>query len=144
MRILVLNGVNLNMTGIRQPDVYGSETLEDINREIAAHCLGINVKCDFFQTNSEGEMVDAIHKTRLGYDGVVLNAGAWTHYSYAVRDAIASVDIPFVETHMSDITKREEFRRTSVISDVCAHTVMGFGKLSYIKAVDWLVENGGK
>ena len=141
MRILVLNGINLNMTGLRQPEVYGSETLEDINKEIAEYAAKNGAECDFFQTNFEGELAEKLHGARGVYDGIVLNAGAWTHYSYGIRDAIASIDLPVVETHMSDITKREEFRRLSVIAPVCAHTIMGFGKYSYIKAVEWLLQN---
>ena len=138
MRILVLNGVNLNMTGTRSPEVYGSQTLEDINREIAAHASSLGAACDFLQTNFEGELVEALHKARGVYDGVVLNAGAWTHYSYAIRDAVEAIDVPVIETHMSDITKREAFRAHSVLSEVCAATVMGLGKGSYLKAVELL------
>ena len=138
MRILVLNGVNLNLTGTRSPEVYGRETLEDINREIASHAAKLGADCDFFQTNFEGELVEALHKARGVYDGIVLNAGAWTHYSYAIRDAIEAISVPVVETHMSDITKREAFRATSVIHEVCACTVMGLGKGSYLKAIEFL------
>ena len=139
MRILVLNGVNLNLTGTRSPEIYGGETLEDINREIAAHAEALGAQCDFLQTNFEGECVEAIHGSVGVYDGIVLNAGAWTHYSYALHDAVEGVDVPVVETHMSDITKREAFRAHSVLSDVCVATVMGLGKGSYLKAVEVLV-----
>ncbi|MBQ6380087.1 MAG: 3-dehydroquinate dehydratase [Clostridia bacterium] len=138
MRLLILNGVNLNLTGTRSPEIYGGETLEDINRQIAAHAAALGAQCDFLQTNFEGELVEAIHKAVGVYDGIVLNAGAWTHYSYAIHDAIEGVDVPVVETHMSDITKREPFRAHSVLSEVCTATVMGLGKGSYIKAVDIL------
>ena len=140
MRILVLNGVNLNLTGTRSPEIYGSETLEDINREIAAYAAQKGAQCDFLQTNFEGELVQALHASRGVYGGVVLNAGAWTHYSYAIRDAIEAIEVPVVETHMSDITRREAFRKTSVLSEVCAATVMGLGKGSYFKAVDILTQ----
>jgi len=140
MRILVLNGVNLNMTGTRSPEVYGSETLEDINREIASFAEEHGASCDFFQTNFEGELCEALHKAMGVYDGIVLNAGAWTHYSYAIRDAIEAISLPVIETHMSDITKREAFRANSVISEVCSATVMGLGKGSYIKAVELLLK----
>ncbi|MBR2589557.1 MAG: 3-dehydroquinate dehydratase [Clostridia bacterium] len=138
MRILVLNGVNLNLTGTRSPEIYGGETLEDINREIAAHAAALGASCDFLQTNFEGECVEAIHRAQGVYDGIVLNAGAWTHYSYALHDAVEGVDVPVVETHMSDITKREPFRAHSVLTPVCCATVMGLGKASYFKAVDIL------
>ena len=138
MRLLILNGVNLNLTGTRSPDIYGAQTLEDINREIAAFAADLGAQCDFLQTNFEGELVEAIKKAVGVYDGIVLNAGAWTHYSYAIHDAIEGVDVPVVETHMSDITKREPFRAHSVLSEVCAATVMGLGKGSYFKAVEIL------
>ena len=140
MRILVLNGVNLNLTGTRNPEVYGSETLDDINLEISKFAAERGAVCDFFQTNFEGELVEALHKARGVYDGIVLNAGAWTHYSYAIRDAIEAIELPVIETHISDITKREPFRANSVISEVCAATVMGLGKGSYLKAVEMLIK----
>ena len=138
MRLLILNGVNLNLTGTRIPEIYGGETLEDINREIAAYAATLGATCDFLQTNFEGECVEAIHKSVGVYDGIVLNAGAWTHYSYAIHDAVVGVSTPVVETHMSDITKREPFRAHSVLTDVCTATVMGLGKKSYLKAVEIL------
>ena len=138
MRILILNGVNLNLTGTRSPEIYGGETLEDINREIAQFAESLGAQCDFLQTNFEGELVEALHAARGRYAGVVLNAGAWTHYSYAIRDAVEGIDVPEVETHMSDITKREAFRAHSVLSEVCIATVMGLGKGSYLKAVEIL------
>jgi len=138
MRLLILNGVNLNLTGTRSPDIYGAQTLEDINREIAAFAAELGAQCDFLQTNFEGELVEAIHKAVGVYDGIVLKAGAWTHYSYAIHDAIEGVDVPVVETHMSDITKREPFRAHSVLTEVCTATVMGLGKGSYFKAVELL------
>ena len=140
MRILVLNGVNLNLTGTRSPEIYGGETLEDINSEISTYAKNKGIECDFFQTNFEGELVEALHKSVGKYDGVVLNAGAWTHYSYAIHDAVEGIAVPVIETHMSDITKREEFRKFSVLTPVCAATVMGLGKGSYLKAVDILAE----
>ena len=138
MRLLILNGVNLNLTGTRSPAIYGAQTLDDINREIAAFAADLGAQCDFLQTNFEGELVEAIHKAVGVYDGIVLNAGAWTHYSYAIHDAIEGVDVPVVETHMSDITKREPFRAHSVLTEVCTATVMGLGKGSYFKAVELL------
>lgn len=134
MKLLILNGVNLNMTGKREPGVYGTQTLEDINAEIAAFCKARGAQCEFFQSNLEGEICTKIQSTDA--DGIVLNAGAFTHYSYAIRDAIASVRTPVVEVHMSNVHAREEFRKTSVLSPVCRGTVFGFGKNSYILAAE--------
>jgi 3-dehydroquinate dehydratase-2 len=130
MKFLFINGVNLNMTGIREKGVYGTQTLEDINKEIAAYFP--QDKCEFFQSNIEGEICTAIQKADC--DGIILNAGAFTHYSYAIRDAIASIKIPVVEVHMSNVHAREEFRHKSVLSEVCKGVVLGFGKNSYILA----------
>ena len=118
------------MTGRREKGVYGTQTLDEINAEIAAHLKG--TECEFFQSNIEGEICTALHNALC--DGIILNAGAFTHYSYAIRDAIASINIPVVEVHMSNVFRREEFRKTSVISEVCAGTIVGFGKNSYILA----------
>ena len=134
MKLLFLNGVNLNMTGKREPGVYGTQTLEDINAEIAAFCKARGAQCEFFQSNLEGEICTKIQSTDAG--GIVLNAGAFTHYSYAIRDAIASVRTPVVEVHMSNVHAREEFRKTSVLSPVCRGTMFGFGKNSYILAAE--------
>ena len=134
MKLLFLNGVNLNMTGRREKGVYGTETLEEINVQIAAFCKARGAECSFFQTNIEGELCTAIQQADA--DGIVLNAGAFTHYSYALRDAIASVDTPVVEVHMSNVHAREPFRDKSVISGVCRGTVVGFGKNSYLLAAE--------
>lgn len=134
MKLLFLNGVNLNMTGKREKGVYGVQTLEEINEEIARFCKSRGAECEFFQSNLEGELCTRIQETDA--DGIVLNAGAFTHYSYALRDAIASVNTPVVEVHMSNVHAREEFRHKSVISEVCRGTVLGFGKNSYILAAE--------
>ena len=134
MKLLILNGVNLNMTGRREKGVYGTETLEDINAQIERFCKERGASCEFFQNNIEGELCTKIQETDA--DGIVLNAGAFTHYSYALRDAIASVQTPVVEVHMSNVHAREEFRHHSVISEVCRGTVLGFGKISYLLAVE--------
>lgn len=134
-RVLVLLGPNLNMVGIREKGVYGEESAESIQRQICEEAEKLGYECDVFQSNWEGALIDKIHEARERYDGVVLNAGALTHYSYALRDAIASVKIPFVETHMSNIHAREEFRHTSVIAPVCAGQICGFGKNSYFLAL---------
>ena len=134
MKLLILNGVNLNMTGRREQGVYGTQTLEDINAEIAAYCKARGAECEFYQSNLEGEICTKIQTSNA--DGIILNAGAFTHYSYAIRDAIASVNTPVVEVHMSNVHKREEFRPTSVISEVCRGTILGFGINSYILAAE--------
>ncbi len=132
MKLLFLNGVNLNLTGKREPGVYGTETLESINNEIKAHFA--EDECSFFQSNLEGEICTAIQEADGKVDGIILNAGAFTHYSYAIRDAIASVSVPVVEVHMSNVHAREDFRNKSVLSEVCKGVICGFGKNSYILA----------
>lgn len=141
-KILVINGPNLNMTGIRKKSVYGGETLEQINDELKIYGKARGAKMDFFQSNHEGDIIDVIHESRNGYDGVVINAGAYTHYSYAIRDAIEAVSdyLPFVEVHMSNIHEREDFRKISVITDVCVKQICGYGKDSYKMGIDLLME----
>ena len=132
-----MNGVNLNLTGKREKGVYGTATLEEINAQITAFCKANGDQVDFFQSNIEGELVNKLHEAFLNraYDGIVLNAGAFTHYSYALRDAIAAIDIPVAEAHMSNVHAREEFRHTSVLSEVCKGVVCGFGAGSYLAAI---------
>ena len=137
-RYLVLNGPNLNMTGIRERGVYGTGTLEDIHGEIRALAEELGVEVDFYQSNYEGALIDQLHAAHEGYDGVILNAGAYTHYSYAIRDAIALLTIPCVEVHLSNVYARDEFRAKSVIAPVCAGSIAGFGKYSYLLAVSAL------
>ena len=137
-KILVMNGPNLNMVGIREPGVYGNETLESINEEIKAYAEGLGLECDFYQSNVEGELVSKIHSVLNDYDGCVLNAGAYTHYSYAIRDAISAVNKPFIEVHMSNVHSREEFRHKSVLSAVCKGVIAGFGKNSYMLGISAL------
>ena len=133
-QIAVINGPNLNLLGQREPGVYGSRTLGDINADIAAKAAQWDMACTFFQSNSEGALVDAIQRAG-GYDGVILNAGAYTHYSLAIRDAIAAIEPPVVEVHLSNISAREEFRSRSVITEVCRGIVAGFGGQSYLLAL---------
>ena len=137
MKFLVMNGVNLNLTGKREKSVYGSETLEQINAKIAAYAAENGDSVEFYQSNVEGELVNKLHEAYLqkAYDGILFNAGAFTHYSYALRDAIAAIDIPVAEVHMSNVHSREEFRHTSVLSEVCKGVVCGFGVASYIAAL---------
>ena len=137
MKFLVINGVNLNLTGLRETSVYGKETLEIINAKIANFAKSLGDSVDFYQSNIEGELVNKLHEAFLNkaYDGILLNAGAYTHYSYALRDAISAIDIPVVEVHMSNVHAREDFRKASVLSEVCKGVVCGFGANSYTAAL---------
>lgn len=134
-KILVMHGPNINLTGKREPGTYGSDSFESINNEIVAYAKELGLECDIYQSNHEGALIDKLQECIGKYDGIVLNAGAYTHYSYAIRDAIASINLPCVEVHMSNIHKREEFRHTSVISPVCVGQICGFGKHSYLLGV---------
>ena len=137
MKFLVINGVNLNLTGLREQSVYGTATLAQINEKIAGFAKTAGDSVDFYQSNIEGELVNKLHEAFLNkaYDGILLNAGAYTHYSYALRDAIAAIDIPVVEVHMSNVHAREDFRNVSVLSEVCKGVVCGFGADSYLAAL---------
>ncbi len=138
MKLLFLNGVNLNLTGKREKGIYGEQSLESINKDILEHFKGH--ECVFFQSNFEGEIVEKIQRAPdEGFGGIVLNAGAFTHYSYAIHDAISSIEVPVVEVHMSNIFARDAFRHTSVLSDACKGVVAGFGKMSYILAAEALL-----
>ena len=137
-KILVIHGSNLNLLGEREPGVYGSDSFESINNEIIEHAITKQFHCEVFQSNHEGEIIDTLHLARKSFDGVILNAGAYTHYSYAIRDAISAIKIPVIEVHMSNINARDEFRAKSVIAPVCKGSICGFGKQSYILAVDAL------
>lgn len=135
-KVLVLNGPNLNMLSIREPGIYGNQTLDEINANILSYAKGLDIQCDFYQSNSEGNIIDAIHSVRQNYDGCIINAGAYTHYSYAILDAIKAVDKPFIEVHLSNVHAREELRHTSVIAPACVGSIAGFGKNSYFLAVN--------
>ena len=135
-KILVLNGPNLNLLGVREPDVYGTVTLADIEREVTEYAAERGASVDCFQSNHEGALIDKLHEARGAYDGIVYNPGA---HSYALRDAVSSIDVPTVEVHLSDISAREEFRRISVIAPVCVAQIKGKGKEGYKEAVDVLL-----
>ena len=137
-KILVLLGPNLNMIGRREPAIYGDETAADIEKQIVEQAEKAGLFCEVFQSNWEGALIDKIHEASVSFDGIIINAGALTHYSIAIRDAIASVNLPCVEVHMSNIFAREEFRRCSVISEVCVGQITGFGKNVYFLAIEAL------
>lgn len=139
-RILLINGANLNMLGIREPDKYGAKTLEDIEDMVIAKGRELDIEVDVYQSNIEGEIVEKIQQARGVYDGILINAGGYTHTSVVIRDAIAAVQIPTIEIHMTNIHAREEFRHTSLLSGVCKAIVAGFGEGSYILALEGLVK----
>ena len=135
MRVLVIHGPNLNLLGEREPDVYGTQTLADIDEAITALARELGIEVRSVQHNSEGAIIDALHASRKDFDAVIINPGAYTHYSYAIADAIAAVRLPVVEVHLSNVHSREQFRRTSVVAPVCAGSIGGFGKDSYLLAL---------
>ncbi len=140
-KILVLHGVNLNMLGRRDPACYGTATLAEIDERLRALALELGAEVECFQTNSEGEMCERIHRAHIdGVDGVVINAGAWTHYSLAIRDALEMLTAPVVEVHMSNIHAREEFRRHSVLAEVAKGQICGFGPQSYLLGLRAVLE----
>ena len=138
-KVLVINGPNLNLLGEREPGIYGNDTYEALCDLIMDKAESLGVKCEVFQSNHEGAIIDKLHMARKNFDGVVLNAGAYTHYSYAIRDAIAAIQIPVVEVHISNVFARDEFRKTSVIGSVCRGSISGFGFGSYLMAMEALV-----
>jgi len=140
MNILIINGPNLNLLGEREPEVYGSMTLDELNHWINTHSVSQEHKLRFYQSNHEGEIIDLIHTNRHLVGAMVLNAGALTHYSYALRDAIVGSQIPTVEVHISDIQAREDFRKISVIEDVCIAQISGRGKQGYVDAIQLLTD----
>lgn len=145
MKLLILNGANINMLGIREPDIYGRETFQSLIDMVKAHCDEIGVEAEFYQSNHEGDLVDAIQRAYFEHiDGIVFNPGAYTHTSLAIADAVKGVGIPTVEVHISAVEKREAFRQISYIRDVAVNTITGLGLYGYIKAVDYLAENFGR
>lgn len=140
MKILVLNGPNLNMLGIREPGIYGSETYRDLLEKIAAHAQTRGVSVDFFQSNHEGALVDRIQEAYGNTDGIIINPGAYTHTSIALLDAVKAVGIPTVEVHISDVARREPFRSVSYIRAACVGSIIGHGTDGYLEAMDLLIE----
>ena len=141
MRILVLHGPNLNLLGEREPEMYGSMSLAQLNARLRAHAQKRGARLRIFQDNCEGTLIDLIHEHRHWAQGVVFNPGAYAHYSYALRDAVAAAGVATIEVHLTDVKKREPFRRRSVIAPVCIATVCGGGAGSYLSAIDRLTEN---
>ncbi len=140
MKILVLNGPNLNLLGIREPGIYGSETYRDLLEKIAAHAQTRGVSVDFFQSNHEGALVDRIQEAYGNTDGIIINPGAYTHTSIALLDAVKAVGIPTVEVHISDVARREPFRSVSYIRAACVGSIIGHGTDGYLEAMDLLIE----
>ena len=139
MNILLLNGPNLNLLGERQPEIYGTTTLAELEQMVQARAQALGHTVRALQSNHEGALIDELHQSRHWADGVIFNPGAFTHYSYALRDAIAATKLRVVEVHLSDITRREPWRRISVLEEVCAHRVVGKGTAGYLEALEWLV-----
>ena len=137
--VLILHGPNLNLLGIREPEIYGALTLEDINRALAARGREAGLTLDFFQSNHEGALVDAVQGARGKYEFIILNAAAYTHYSIALRDAIAAVEVLVIEVHLSNIHRREDFRHRSVIAPVVMGQICGFGADSYLAALEIVI-----
>jgi 3-dehydroquinate dehydratase-2 len=140
MRVLVLHGPNLNLLGLREPEMYGTQTLDDLNREIvdAATGFGITATCE--QYNGEGQIIDALHAARVTHDAIVINPGAYAHYSYAIADALRSIGLPAIEVHLTNVAARDEFRRISVTATACLASISGLGSGSYILALRSLAE----
>ena len=144
MNILVINGPNMNMLGVREPEIYGRETLADLENMIRAHCKSHGVTCEFFQSNHEGAIVDRIQQAYGTSDGIVINPAAYTHTSVAIPDALRAVGIPAVEVHVSDIAARESYRHISYTKEACIAQIAGRGLKGYLDAVDLLIERAGK
>lgn len=138
MNILIVNGPNLNLLGEREPEIYGSESLSDVNSWIGQQPAAMGKQLKFYQSNHEGEIIDYLQAHRRWADGLVINPGALTHYSIALRDAIVGCQFKAIEVHLSDIHAREDFRKLSVVKDVCAEQISGLGKQGYIKALELL------
>ena len=138
MKITVLNGPNINFIGIREPDIYGKQTYADLVRQIETHCKKARIDVEIYQSNHEGCLVDKIQECYKKSDGIVINPGAYTHTSVALLDALKAVGIPTVEVHISDVSKREDFRQISYIRSYCKKTVAGKGFDGYIEAIDFL------
>lgn len=141
MKLLILNGPNLNLLGTREPDIYGRASYDDLCKLIYEHAAAVGCEAEVFQSNHEGTLIDAIQAAQAGYSGIIINPGAYAHYSYAIYDALRAVDVPAVEVHLTDITAREPFRAVSVTAAACVKTICGHGMQGYVEAMDYLREN---
>ncbi|MBE6859981.1 MAG: type II 3-dehydroquinate dehydratase [Ruminococcus sp.] len=139
-KILVIHGPNLNLLGEREPGIYGSNGIDMLNKNIIERAKEQGLECEIFQSNHEGAIIDKLHAARQKFEGVIINAGAYTHYSYAIRDAISAIKIPCIEVHISNVFARDEFRKNSVIAPVCKGSISGFGFGSYYLAIMALSE----
>lgn len=139
MHIVIINGPNLNLLGLREPELYGTMTMEEYMEQLSAEFDDVDF--DYCQSNHEGDIIDWLQQEGFSADGIVLNAGGYTHTSVAIRDAIAAITTPVVEVHITDIRKREKFRQTSLLTDVCAHTIIGKGMDGYKEAVQYIINN---
>lgn len=140
MKILVINGPNLNMLGIREPNIYGNNSYKDLCEKIEKHAENIGIECEIYQSNHEGDLVDKIQGAYNNADGIVINPAAYTHTSVALLDAVKSVGLPTVEVHISDVSKREDFRKISYIRNACVKTISGHGTDGYLEAIDFLIK----
>lgn len=140
MKVLVINGPNLNMLGIREPEIYGRETYGDLVNKIETYCKENGVCCEAYQSNHEGCLIDKIQEAYGRFDGIVINAGAYTHTSIAILDALKAVRLPAVEVHISKLNEREDFRQISYVSKACLKTITGLGTDGYLRAIDFLEE----
>ena len=143
MKILVINGPNINMLGIREPHIYGKENYKSLKKMIKAHAKQRKIRVALYQSNYEGDIVGAIQSSLKKFDGIVINPAAYTHTSVAIADALKAVDLPTVEVHISDVKSREDFRQISYVRDICKKTICGQGFNGYIQAIDFLIENFG-
>lgn len=144
MRILILNGPNLNLLGMREPGIYGTESYADLCERIARHCAALGISHSVFQSNHEGALIDALHGAIGEYDAIVFNPAAYTHTSIAIADAVKAIGIPTVEVHISDVSAREEFRQISYVRSACVSTISGHGFSGYLEAIDLLLERFGR
>ncbi|MGF7186196.1 3-dehydroquinate dehydratase-2 [Desulfitispora alkaliphila] len=142
MKILVINGPNINLLGIREPDIYGKLTYETMNEKISQEAKKIGAEVDFIQSNHEGEIIDALHSAMEKYEGIVINPAAYTHYSLAIMDAIKAIEVPAVEVHLSNISTREEYRRKSVTAEACVGQISGMGYFGYVLGIMALQHKG--
>lgn len=141
MKILILNGPNINMLGIREPNIYGNVTYSELCEMINKHCTSLKIECSIYQSNHEGDLIDKIQAAYKKYDGIVINAGGYTHTSVAILDALKSVSIPTIDVHISDINNRDSFRKQNLIKEASIKSIIGHGVNGYLEAIDYLSEN---